>query len=239
VAENIILTCLYEMLKENGVWQRFMPVHHIVVRSYKGDFVVFVDGFHCHRSPYGKGYYTEKQKYIKIPNGQDIRQHQIALSVHALERAYERGMKRVTENKVQGALRPALLYQFANCMDFVPKNMGGNWYVGVYETYTQGPEVPNSLAHKIAYELLDRMKNFKILYGYCPIGFCEDDFVHLKTFLSPGMRDTPEFALIESIQDEQTRRKFKNLIERNDFTEDHIELYKFLQNNAFHVAEYI
>lgn len=240
--EEIVLLVIYTKLKESGSWNKFMPIHHIGVSSYRGDFKIYVDGFHQHHSEFGKGYYTEKPLYIDIPNEEtgELKKYRVAISMHALERIFERGYHGALEGDLAKAQYPMAMHQFMflNEVRLVKMSQGKEWGIAVYSTFKQGPESDRSLPHKLAFEILHRMKGFKLLCGYCPIGFCKDEFIHLKTLLSPGMRGTPEESLILSIEDKKEQKRCQNLISENQFTDDHIELYKFFQSSGYHVIEY-
>jgi len=238
--ENIILILIYKCLEESGAWSRFMPIHNIIVRSYRGDFLIFANGFHQHHSSFGKGYYTEKHVYVELPNEDGkIKKYRVAMSMHALKRIFERTFRCSLEEDLNKAQYPLFLYQFGLYSECRSVKMSDGWAVAIYATYHHGPDMPHSLAHKISYELLGRMDEFKMLCGYCPIGFCKDEFVHLKTLLSPGMRGTPEEKLIQSIKDRKQREKFERMVSDIQFTDEHMEVLKFFQNSGYHVVEYL
>lgn len=237
--ENTILLLIYNALKESGSWNKYMPIHHVLVRSYKGNFVILVNGFHQHKSSFGNGFYTTESKHIKISEGNESQKYRVALSMHALERIFSRTFRSSLDSDINKASYPLLLYRFSLLGDCEPIKINGEWATAIYTTYNNGPDTPDSLPHKIAYELLDRTEGFKILCGYCPLGFCKDDFVHCKTLLSPGMRGTPEEKLINSLEDFEEKNKFRKIIADPQFTEDHMELYKYFQNNGCHVIKYL
>lgn len=241
--EDQILLSIYRSLRESGSWDKFTPIHNIVVRSFRGDFVVIVNGFHQHHSAFGKGYYTDIPTYIEIPgeNGKSEK-FQVAISMHALQRVFERTFSHsLGDDELKQAKYPLCLYQFGLYSEsrIVPLANGEEWGAAIYINYRRGPDHPDSIAHKVAYEILHRMERFKILCGYCPIGFCKDEFVHFKTLLSPGMRGTPEDKLLRKMEDRKERDKFESLVSNGEFTDEHIELYKFFQNSGLHIVEYL
>jgi hypothetical protein len=161
--------------------------------------------------------------------------------MHALERVFERTYRCSLDDDLSKAQYPAFLYQFGLYSEVkaVKMSKGEDWGAAIYANYKRGPDTPHSLAHKISYEILDRMKNFKLLCGYCPIGFCKDEFVHFKTLLAPGMRGTPEEKVLKEMEDRSLKRKYEGMLSDVDFTEDHIELYRHLQNNGCLIVDYL
>lgn len=239
--ENQLLLFLYKHLKESGFWSQYMPTQNIMIKSFRGDFVIFVRSFYRHRSSFGNGYFTEKRIFLEIPTEEDgeKKRYQVAISEHALQRSFERVFKRTSDKDLDSAKYPMLIYQFGLYNEYRLVKKGDEWLVAVYATYKHGPEDINSFPHRVAFEILDRTENFKFLCGYCPIGFCKDDFIHLTTLLSPGMKGTPEKTLIDSIKEKDIRKKYESLLSNSVVTDDYLEMLKFFQNAGYHIVEYL
>jgi len=169
------------------------------------------------------------------------------MSMHCLDRMYERMHRK---NQDEGsrkdtieAISPSCLYSMChNTILESIKLSDGSDGVSVKIQFSKGDQQYfGSLPHKLAYEILHQPYDFRFLVGYCPIGFCnnDDEFIHLKTFLTPGMKGTPEKELLNNIEDKKQKIKYKGWLEDNEIISDHFEMYKYFQTSGCLVVDYI
>ena len=223
--EYFIWNMIYKYLKDNGMWDKFTPENHIFVTFYRGDIKVCVNSFHSHRNSFGLGYYPENAPKIEIRGKEYI----LAVSLHAVKRMHSR----IGGVSSQDLMAPYGMYSLMTYADFTPIQLtNGSDAVKIEISYNRSEQSTIfSYAYKLAFEIYGDIPNkFKFLCGYSPIGFCSDDFIHLKTFLEPGMLGTPERVLFKTVSYKDSIY-YKDLLQNSSISEEYTEMRKFFQEN--------
>jgi hypothetical protein len=224
-AENMILYMIFDELKKNGMWDKFMPNHCVFVYIHYGDIYVLVDSFRAHHSRFGNGYYHSQNPMKVSIDGKD---YVVALSSHAVDRLCERfGSKNTPYYPINMNL------MLTNSKVTYTQLINGADGLQIEIPYTsQCQDSIMSFAHKMAYELCGEIpKKFWYLAGYSPFGYCDDEFIHLKTFLEPGMNGTPENNLLMSLR-EPEKIRFKDQLRKSNLTDEYVEMRKFFHDNG-------
>jgi len=223
--ESVILHLLWAKLEEAGLWSKYMPNHYINVQCYYGDIMIFVDSFRAHYSSFGCGYYSSHNPLKIEIKGQE---YTVALSSHAIDRMCER------IGTVDPALQPLHTHYTIDAAKTKYVQLTDGSDAICFEHYFTGKHQDHlmSFAHALAYKLYGYVPDeFYYLCGYSPIGYCKDNFIHLKTFLEPGMNDTPESILFKiCLKNEKIR--FKDILRKDHIDNEYMELRDFFHTNG-------
>jgi len=217
--ENYLMDIFNKELRKNGLWDKYMFFHYVHLYYYRGIFKIIVDGFHIHYSHYGPAYYPKDPLTVKIRE----KTYSLAISKHAMERIFER-----IGNSSWG------IYILMSSAKVSHLKLGNDDGISISFGFSKEHQSSfNSYPHRLATELMGRIPNkFDFLCGYSPVGYCSDNFIHLKTFLQPGMASTPENALLKSkCLDKKTGLLYRDLVNKV-YCDEHIEMLKFFHNNG-------
>jgi hypothetical protein len=216
---------VYRELAKMGLIESFVPYNDVRITPIGTDFIVGFNSLLWEKTSRGRIYYSPIRPKMEI-NG---KQWTVAFTRHAIERICDRcvGLWKVYAGASDAF---GLIYYcslFHACKS--PHFEKDQDFITFYAECRRG----------FCYEYIDGVledynldKSYFYRVGYCPIGF-SGNFASAITMLSPGMRGTPEYNLLENSDlSTKTKRRFKKQIKTS------INWIKFANSGNFEAIKW-
>ena len=225
---------LFNHLKENGILEKYLPTHDCELMPYQ-DFHVRIRALSSYKDRDRTTlYYSWKKPQIEIEG----KKYTVAFSKHALERI---ALRCVMDPLSYGGSGDVFAF-LAHCAFFEPIMLTDeNGNPTPWLTFYNLCSNESFFEYRYVKHLIDEINPYKKYYcrlGYCPL-VLTGEFAKAITFLTPGMKGTPEYELIQRIDNQKERyvinRSKENItsLKRHGETND-FDAIKYFHEHGIH-----
>ena len=217
---------LYQELDKRNDLKKYLPVHDCFLAP-KQDFHIHFYALKKMHTPQGFGYYSPKEPKVAI-NGKD---YKVSFSRHAMERIGERCVSNPLSYSGAGDVFAYLSH--CSYFEYVEIEKDGNPFPAItfYDNCTKGFVSYDYVKYLVQSPGFGMKYYYRL--GYCPVAIYKD-FARAITFLTPGMRGTPEEKLVNKINEPALRQQLQTGVQNITSLKRYVETEDFSAPKYFH-----
>lgn len=222
---------LFDILQTKNIFKNYFPQHDVGIYPSGRDFIILYKKLDYEKTAYGRRYFSKKSSQVKYNEAQ----YHLGFSTHSIRRLAERLVS--NPNSYSGyADYWEVMHWDRRKLKIIPNYDAENIWIELF-IYT----INGSFGRSICDAIIGKNKGdtyYKAGYLVCGKPQTNNVTIPVKTILTQGMKDTPEYRFLKEnkIDIAQRNRITKSLEDTKDFKTTfktrNFEAWTFFHNNG-------